>query len=151
MIDPIRAVGQLKDVDLPRRRDTPKKIRKSRPGETALGKTGGASPHACDDWPGRAVEAGKSCEEIPPGLRSWAALPAAAIRSYILRMLRRSISCMLAGVLAALGLDLLAASSDGGRASGLVIVAAGFLAGVDLVWLAEEFVDGATCLREADA
>ena len=58
---------------------------------------------------------------------------------------------MLAGVLAALGLDLLAASSDGGRASGLVIVAAGFLAGVDLVWLAEEFVDGATCLREADA
>src|SRR5262245_506170 len=42
-------------------------------------------------------------------------------------MLRRSISCMLAG----LGLDLLAILSDGGRASGLVIVAAGF----SLAWV----------------
>jgi hypothetical protein len=58
---------------------------------------------------------------------------------------------MLAGALAAAGIDLLAIVGDGTRpVLGLTVVMAGFVGGTGLLWLAEEIADGATCLREAD-
>lgn len=59
-------------------------------------------------------------------------------------MWRRSISCVLAGALAAIGLDFLAilALPAATPTPGLVMVMAGSIAGVGLLWLASEIEDG---------
>jgi hypothetical protein len=59
-------------------------------------------------------------------------------------MIRRSISCMMAGTLAAIGLDLLAilAVPAPTPTPGLVLLAAGSIALAGLLWLADEIADG---------
>jgi hypothetical protein len=59
-------------------------------------------------------------------------------------MLCRSISCMAAGTLAAIGLDLMAilAVPASSPTPGLVLVMAGSIALAGLLWLADEIADG---------
>jgi hypothetical protein len=59
-------------------------------------------------------------------------------------MIRRSISCMLAGTLAAIGFDLLLILSipSDRPTPGALFLAAGFVAAMGTIWLIEEIADG---------
>jgi hypothetical protein len=65
----------------------------------------------------------------------------AAVLSYEKGMIRRSLSCMCAGTLAATGLDLLALLVDVRAPIGFAVVAA-FIAVLGLLWLGDEIADG---------
>jgi hypothetical protein len=63
------------------------------------------------------------------------------MRSHVFGMIRRSLSCMCAGTLAAIGLDGIAILI-GSRAPTMFVLVAAFVGALGLLWLADELADG---------